>query len=163
MISSLKSKVVIILSIVLALIVGVIVGYIVAPKGQSQLVAPYTEKQFSVTYPQIYRLNIFADEGAIFEGDCKSDVPISAWYTSTGGCAYALGKYGDEPLSVREPTEAIPSLHTYEDSQIPATFGYDLDYIVTKPPYGSRGYYTICFRPYNEGATATIIVRYRVR
>jgi len=155
-------KPVIILSVVLAIVIGMFISYVT---GNLSFTSPYKELEFSVTYPQAYHLNIFADEGATFEGDWKSNQSVYTWYTSPGGCMYALGNYGDKPLALSEFTQALTTPYHYDNGEVvelPLTKGGDLDYIETTPPYGSRGYYTIYFKPFDEG-TANIIVRYRVR
>jgi len=150
-------------SIALAVVIGIIIGYWVIPKVHQP---PYTEVEFQVSYPDIYHINIFAEEGATIEGNWKSDHPVYTWYTSPGGVMYGLGKYGDEPLSLSSFTQAIQVPHYYHDNEIvylPATYGGELDCIMTKLPYGSTGYYTIFFKPFDENETADITLRYRVR
>lgn len=177
---------VVILSIVLAVVATTFTGCItvVAPEGHAQPVSPpevsepevspppYTEMQFSVTYPEIYRINVFAEEGAIVDGQWKSDEMVWTWYTSPNGCAYSLSaksEFGGRLISIMQPAGDI-RMPTYDQDgrrvAIYSCIGDTLSYIETRSPHGSTGYYTLCFMPVSylgKEITANIIVRYRVR
>lgn len=149
-------------SIVLAVGIGIVVGYWLIPKLHQP---PYTELEFQVSYPDIYHVNIFAEEGATIEGNWKSDHAVYTWFTSPDGGLYHLGTCVGEPLSLAPFTEAIQRPYIFHNSEIvyvAAVPGGGLDCIVTKPPYGSTGYYTIFFKPFAQNETAEITVRYRV-
>lgn len=137
-----------------------------------------TEEQFTVVAGEVYRLNIYVNEGDIITGYWKASDTLYSWYTDSRSYARTIRRQTlDSDIEPYEMDILEPG--TYDTYDRPRLRYYDDkgNYVVDGWPVGCQdeefqieakqtGYYSLCFLPFHfregSGKSIDVIIRYWV-
>lgn len=142
-----------------------------SPTSTRPPILEHTEKQFTVATGEIYRLNIFVNEGDTITSYWKADNALYCWYTDSRGVAkpivdYGVGSNGERVIGVREPgPEEYPCLRIADadgnylrDESMDGSNGNEFQLEASQ-----TGYHSICFMLFYSDENTNVVIRYSVK